>query len=511
MAQKAQPSGKRKREAESARNPQPEPRTRKSPFTSPRRMLTAPAGPGSAATPDALLVEGDDEDITALPDGEDATSMIEDQPEGDGYASSTPTSSLTWIAWFCSLPGHEYFCEVSEDFIEDDFNLTGLNILVPFWKEAMEMVLDVEPEDTLKIPDVSLVESSAELLYGLVHQRYILTRPGLQSMVEKYEAGHFGTCPRVYCQSCHVAPCGRSDLPGLDTVKLYCPNCHDIYTPPSSRFQGVDGAFFGTTFAHLMFQTYPELAPAPFCPSSSNSKFSPSRSPSVTPGTSSGNIQPSFINPNPHGGQKLPAGRVYTPKIYGFRVSERAKSGPRMQWLRMRPDSAAELDLVDWRGRWIANQSDDYDDESEGEGGPMENFDDDPAADDDDEEEEEEEDEQPAPPSAPSRSKGSSSAVRNWAINAWTPPALSVTAPQHSSSSQAPSALQKDAQAPDMSRPAPSPLAETDLPPPARSSISASLAKLALGPTAQYAAPGTEGKPILEHVWGRFGGAQAVR
>ena len=60
-------------------------------------------------------------------------------------ASSTPTSSLTWIAWFCSLPGHEYFCEVAEDFIEDDFNLTGLSAMVPFWKEAMEMVLDVEP------------------------------------------------------------------------------------------------------------------------------------------------------------------------------------------------------------------------------------------------------------------------------------------------------------------------------------------------------------------------------
>jgi casein kinase II subunit beta len=43
------------------------------------------------------------------------------------------------------LPGHEYFCEVAEDFIEDDFNLTGLNSMVPFWKEAMDMVLDVEP------------------------------------------------------------------------------------------------------------------------------------------------------------------------------------------------------------------------------------------------------------------------------------------------------------------------------------------------------------------------------
>lgn len=117
--------------------------------------------------------------------------------------SSTPTSTLTWISWFCSLPGHEYYCEVTEDFIEDDFNLTGLNSMVPFWKEAMEMVLDVEPgtspkdgscdrdevhcvkadEETSKIPDVSIVEASAELLYGLVHQRYILTRMGLQAMV----------------------------------------------------------------------------------------------------------------------------------------------------------------------------------------------------------------------------------------------------------------------------------------------------------------------------------------
>lgn len=40
-----------------------------------------------------------------------------------------------------------------------------------------------QDEDASKIPDVSIVESSAEMLYGLVHQRYILTRVGLQAMV----------------------------------------------------------------------------------------------------------------------------------------------------------------------------------------------------------------------------------------------------------------------------------------------------------------------------------------
>lgn len=37
-----------------------------------------------------------------------------------------------------------------------------------------------------------------------------------------------------------------------------------------------------------------------------------------------------------------------------------------MQWLRLRPESPEELELVDWRGRWI-DEDDDYDDEEEGE------------------------------------------------------------------------------------------------------------------------------------------------
>ncbi|UZJ57285.1 hypothetical protein CBS101457_006605 [Exobasidium rhododendri] len=312
------------------------------------------------------------------------------QYEEDAYESESPsdsgTDSLTWISWFCSLPGHEYFAEVSEDFIEDDFNLTGLNALVPFYKEALEMILDVEPqEDSLKIPDVSIVESSAELLYGLIHQRFILTRQGLQQMVEKYERGHFGFCPRVFCHSHPVLPCGRSDLPGLDTVKLFCANCIDNYSPPSSRFHGVDGAFFGTTFPHLLFQTYRELAPSPIAPigtnfSSLNTQTSLSKA--ANNGARVGSVEPAGTDPATTGdaqgatsanvekksqassstspksdvpliaptlqqsllGQRAPQARLYTPRIYGFRVSEHAKNGPRMRWMRMRPESFEELD-----------------------------------------------------------------------------------------------------------------------------------------------------------------------
>lgn len=131
------------------------------------------------------------------------------------------------------------------------------------------------------------------------------------------------------------------------------------------------GAFFGTTFPHLFFQSYRELAPAPFWkpPATGGSSTSPPRSTSASRG-------PPFVNPNPHGGQKRAEGYVYVPRIYGFKVSERAKSGPRMQWLRLRPETPGELDLVDWRGRWI-DEDDEYDDEEddEQEDRPMEDFD----------------------------------------------------------------------------------------------------------------------------------------
>src|SRR5882762_2710045 len=106
------------------------------------------------------------------------------------------------------------------------------------------------------------------------------------------------------------------------------------------------GAFFGTTFVHLFFQSYRELLPAPFWKPPSSGTLSPGRSPRSVAGSNSSQGSP-FVNPNTHGGQKRAAGKVYVAKIYGFRVSERAKNGPRMQWMRLRPESPEELDYVD--------------------------------------------------------------------------------------------------------------------------------------------------------------------
>lgn len=209
-------------------------------------------------------------------------------------------------------------------------------------------------EDSLKIPDISIVESSAELLYGLIHQRYIITRQGMQQMVEKFESGHFGMCPRVYCNSQFTLPCGRSDLPGLDTVKLFCPNCLDTYTPPSSRFHGIDGAFFGTTFPHLLLQCYRDLAPSILAPlpvleheehgvEAPKGEIKKTVSPMDETSTAPSSPKPQTLTYS-RLGRKVPHSGIYTPRIYGFKVSPFAVNGPRMQWLRMRPTTLQELE-----------------------------------------------------------------------------------------------------------------------------------------------------------------------
>lgn len=350
--------------------------------------------------------------------------------------------------------GHEYFAEVSEEFIEDDFNLTGLQAQVPMYKEALEMILDVEPSETgssnlseeeeeeeeedegllgdeLDEPaqngrrdpqprrhgrsssDTSVIESSAELLYGLIHARYITSRPGIQQMMEKYELAHFGYCPRVYCHGTKVLPVGRTDTPGQETVKLFCPSCLDIYTPPNSRFQAVDGAFFGTTFPSLFLMTFPDLDIAPTKKRSrdngvneeTESVMSPNEAPMMTASRSSSltlpnappipglNLQkderaiqqaaalaalppqPATINgvSTQNLTPGLGRGKIYESKIYGFRVSERAKGGPRMRWLRSKPLDINELDEARiYHEKYGGNVDGDPDEEADEEDGDVE-------------------------------------------------------------------------------------------------------------------------------------------
>ncbi|KAI9272222.1 casein kinase II, regulatory subunit [Helicostylum pulchrum] len=237
----------------------------------------------------------------------------------DDSHSSSESSLQSWISWYCSLPGNEYYIEVPEEFIDDEFNLTGLSVLVPYYNQALETILDMECAEyfddqteseeqddflkenkkpkRMKPVDSRILEPYAFMLYGLIHQRYLLTRDGLRLMAERYAHTEFGTCPRYYCDESPVLPVGKFDQSGKESVHLYCPICLDIYNPPSSVHQSIDGAHFGTTYANLLFLTFPELIP-----------------------------QVSH--------------QIYQPTIFGFRVSPLSLSGPQNQWLRAKPQQS---------------------------------------------------------------------------------------------------------------------------------------------------------------------------
>merc|ERR1712232_1527498 len=153
------------------------------------------------------------------------------------------------------------------------------------------MILDFDDqEEQLPEDQHPLVETAAQMLYGLIHSRFIMTSRGVAMMLEKYNGYVFGTCPMIQCEALNqaVLPIGISDLLRQSSAKVYCPHCKEIYYPKSSRLECLDGAYFGTSFAHLFFLTYQHLVP-----------------------------------------QSMPM--PYVPRIYGFKINKSVKENLRKQ------------------------------------------------------------------------------------------------------------------------------------------------------------------------------------
>lgn len=240
-------------------------------------------------------------------------------------SSDAEDDYVPWIQSFCEDFGHDYFVPVSQEFIEDDFNLTGLSLQVPYYKEALYTILDYQVETSEEDPNIrsvpvrnssgaaksnlpnkQLLSHSAELLYGLIHARYIISKPGFTAMASKFERSDFGICFRVNCDGMHLIPVGATDVPGQETVRLYCPCCNDIYVPLSSRFLNIDGAFFGTTFLGLLVEMFPEIE--------NQCKLRKERA-------NKANL---------------------SIRLFGFKIHESSITGPRMKWLRQYPELEEE-------------------------------------------------------------------------------------------------------------------------------------------------------------------------
>ena len=177
----------------------------------------------------------------------------------------------TWIEWFCRLRGNEFFVEVDEDYIQDSFNLTGLAQVVPYYEEALSIILDEDDQEQVDEEDQAMLETACQMLYGLVHARFLQTTRGIQALYDKFSSGVYGLCWNEKCQSNkrYVLPLGN-DVVGQSGTNVFCPSCGEWYVPRNPKLGQLDGAYFGTSAAHMMVMQYSNQVPTgstvPFLP-----------------------------------------------------------------------------------------------------------------------------------------------------------------------------------------------------------------------------------------------------
>ncbi|KAH9063609.1 casein kinase II, regulatory subunit [Lactarius vividus] len=253
----------------------------------------------------------------------------------DASTGSDSDYSNSWISWFLSSKGNEYFCEVEEDYILDRFNLTGLNTEVQNYTQALDLITDNLDDDFQEELRGSL-DIQARLLYGLIHARWIVTARGLAKMLDKYKKADFGRCPRVLCQGQPLLPIGLTDVPYEKSVKLYCGRCEDIYSPKSSRHGSIDGAYFGTSFPHLLYLVYPSLLPPKSGPTDPTRGAGavglvPGAGATVDDPRRRGRAREELVEGSDGLGDTINTAAValraerYRPRIFGFQVNEVAK------------------------------------------------------------------------------------------------------------------------------------------------------------------------------------------
>lgn len=183
-----------------------------------------------------------------------------------------------WIDRFIRKSSSKLFVRIDQEFISTTFNVYGIKNRIHEFHYAYEMlrkgyITSVDAEEY----DAEEIDEDTEKLYGFLHLRYLLTKPGMQLMFEKFNQDTFPTCPRVHCKGTHCLPYGLTEEPGQHTVRMFCPSCCDIYNVTDPDLKKVDGAYFGSSWIHMFLMKYPQVIP---------------RDPP----------------------------RVYVPKIYGFRI-----------------------------------------------------------------------------------------------------------------------------------------------------------------------------------------------
>ena len=217
--------------------------------------------------------------------------------QGQQAAANLPDNSGinfngSWIEWFCSLEGHDFLSIVPRAYLLDKFNWLEIRSLLKLskqrYEESRNIVLSLQAPTQADLENENFLQlnQDASDMYGLVHARYISSaegkRPdsrfhvtdlrifclGLAVIYGKFLKGGYGHCPRALCDNMSVLPIGMNDQLRKSRVKVFCHKCEEVYIPNNlsqSRSVALDGAYFGTSIAHVFLQMYSKSVTLPPC------------------------------------------------------------------------------------------------------------------------------------------------------------------------------------------------------------------------------------------------------
>lgn len=165
---------------------------------------------------------------------------------------------MSFINWFLRHSCGQFYADVDPKFIEEVSKEPEISALFDNIDETLKIVLT----DDFKANNIDkeLVRQAIKL-YGIAHSKYLTMEEGQKQMLEKWEKGLFPRCPRSLCHGGTCLPCGICDELGKNKMKLFCPNCTDIYNYDSICSDFIDGAHFGMKWIHFLIDKYPILTP----------------------------------------------------------------------------------------------------------------------------------------------------------------------------------------------------------------------------------------------------------
>merc|ERR1712216_106682 len=173
-------------------------------------------------------------------------------------SSSDYSDEESAIEWLLSQSGNQLLVRVDEDYIEDGFNLYGLNKIIPNFRDTLRLLLTTAEDAEICLEDDYHGPCYQTLLdlYGLIHARYILTTQGMNKVRRKFQNGAYGTDPAHPTEQ--ILPIGMSDTLGSGSPLGYNIERGEVVPMPSWGDR-LDGAYFGTTATNLILMLNPAM------------------------------------------------------------------------------------------------------------------------------------------------------------------------------------------------------------------------------------------------------------